>query len=314
MRRQSGLTLIELMISMVIALVIMVAVSGSYLGAANASKMAEAQGRMNEDAQLALGILIQQLRLAGANPAQPNRTVSTLHNALTATFAAGTTTTGLGIRACDDRFSDVTSATSATALTCGHTTGSTGPASISVSYEADRYNTIPTAASVPTDCLGNGLTSTTYVASSESPSASVTVGVFEAENRYYVGTSTAIVNPSLYCKGRGGAQQPLVENIEDLEFTFGTSRPSNTTTVAGYLRAWDIENNATTPGLAGLTAAQRWGFVRTVRVCVLVRSAEPVAPTTSSSQYYDCSGTLITNAADRRLRRAYISTVVLRNR
>ena len=62
---QSGFSLIELMVSMTIGLIIMLAVISAYLGSAGASRTAEAIGRMNEDAQMALTILSQQLRMAG---------------------------------------------------------------------------------------------------------------------------------------------------------------------------------------------------------------------------------------------------------
>ena len=94
-RRQAGLTLVELMISMVIGMVIVLAVITAYISASRAARVAEATGRMNEDAQAALTIMTQQLRMAGANPAQPNRNTTTLHNILP---------DPLSIRGCDSTF------------------------------------------------------------------------------------------------------------------------------------------------------------------------------------------------------------------
>jgi hypothetical protein len=54
-----------------------------------------------------------------------------------------------------------------------------------------------------------------------------------------------------------------------------------------------------------------WDAVQAVRVCVLVRS-ENAAVFDSPAQYLDCSGNLIT-PTDRRMRRAYTTTVLLRN-
>ena len=190
------------MVSLTIGLVIMLAVVSAYLGSAGAGRTAEAIGRMNEDAQMALTILSQQLRMAGVNPSQPDRSTVTLglnvrdnsvplHNTLTNAFA---------IRGCDLKFSDITSASSTANLTCGHSTSSAGPDSIAIAYEADRYNTIATSANAPTDCMGSGLTGfTTTVARSDG--TNTTTAVYEAENRFYVGTSTSVVNPTLYCKG-----------------------------------------------------------------------------------------------------------------
>lgn len=328
--RQRGVTLIELLISMTIGMIIMVAVIGAYLGVSGASRSAEAIGRMNEDGQAALTILTQQLRMSGVNPSQPDRNSVSLglsargntvplHNSVTNAFA---------IRGCDLKFSDVTSAASTAALTCGHGAASTGPDSISIAYEADRYNTVPTSAGVATDCMGSGIASSSANYLKSDGLTAVTATIYEAENRFYIGTSTYVTNPTLYCKGNATANaQPLVENIEDLQFTYGTANTATTTSpiyttvtptftttlVLGYLSAYEVENTvASMPSGVGATAA-RWNSVKTVRICVLVRSESPVADSIASARYLDCSGTLITTPPDRRLRRAFSTTIVLRN-
>jgi prepilin-type N-terminal cleavage/methylation domain-containing protein len=104
--RQAGFSLVELLVSLAIGLVISIAVITAYLSAAGAARVAEATGRMNEDAQAALTIMTQQLRMAGVNPAQPNRNTTTLHNLLSNPYI---------IRGCDTTFSNVTSATTTAA-------------------------------------------------------------------------------------------------------------------------------------------------------------------------------------------------------
>ena len=328
---QRGVTLIELLISITIGMIIMVAVIGAYIGASGAGRSAEAIGRMNEDGQAALTILTQQLRMAGVNPSQPDRSSATLgfsargntvplHNSVTNAYA---------IRGCDLKFSNVTANVTPSGLTCGHATGSAGPDSISISYEADRYNTVPTTAGVPTDCMGSGITpsAANYLKSDGVTPMAVTI--YEAENRFYIGTSTYVRNPTLYCKGNATLnEQPLVENIEDLQFTYGTVNTATTTSpiyvsvtptftttlVLGYLKAYGVDNDTTTlPGAAGTATPARWNSVKTVRICVLVRSENPVADSLASARYIDCNGTLITAPPDTRLRRAFTTTVVLRN-
>jgi type IV pilus assembly protein PilW len=312
------------MVSLTIGLIIMVAVISAYIGSAGASRTAEAIGRMNEDAQMALTILSQQLRMAGVNPSQPDRNSATtgtnvrgnsvpLHNTLTNAFS---------VRGCDLKFSDVTSAASTAALTCGHAAGSAGPDSISIAYEADRYNTIPTAAGVPTDCMGSAITPFTAAYTKSDGATTATATIYEAENRFYVGTSTAIVNPTLYCKGSNTTAQPLIENIEDLQISYGTINPTGSpvylsvsptisrTQVVGYLSAYEVDTDNT--ALTGLSASARWNAVKTVRICVVARSENPVLDTIESAKYLNCAGTL-TTPADKRLRRAYTTTVILRN-
>ena len=324
----AGFSLIELLVSMAIGLVIMIAVMSAYLGSAGAGKMAEAQSRMNEDAQAALSILSQHIRMAGNNPDQPNR-VDSVNPALTSVrnpvygatslVLAGTaTTSNFSVRGCDGAFgtfTNVTSAASLDSLTCAAPVAATPSDSIAVSYEADRYNTIA-ANGLPTDCLGNALpvvtaTLNTIVAGT-STAANVTYTV--ADNRFYVDAVSNV--PSLYCKGIvNPIPQPLVENVEALRFRYGTistATTSTTATVAGYLDASEILTEANMAALAD--DATRWSKVATVRICIVVRSEAPIAPDAASAQYLDCSGTLITAPPDLRLRRAYTTTVVLRNR
>ena len=60
-----------------------------------------------------------------------------------------------------------------------------------------------------------------------------------------------------------------------------------------------------------------WSRVAAIRICLLVRSANPV-PTGDSARedinfYRDCDGNDVTTATDRFLRRAYVTTIQLRN-
>ena len=304
---QRGVSLIELMISLTIGVILILATMVTYLGSATASRMAEAQGRMNEDAYAALNLLSQQLRMAGNNPVQPNRPVQSPTNPVY-------DTTDYFLRGCNHTFSNVTSATSLSALTCSTASG-TDTHSISVNYEADKYNTVALSSGQPTDCLGNGVTATSSTGTTVSGTSTVTstVTYYVAENRFYIGTSTAVVNPSLYCKGNGGAAQPLVENVEDLKLSYGTIPATGTSTaVVGYV---DAATLLTQTDLAALPDdPTRWSRVMTVRICILMRSESPVVDTIASAAYLDCSNNLITNPPDLRLRRAYSTTVVLRNR
>jgi type IV pilus assembly protein PilW len=300
------------MVSLVIGLVIMIAVVSAYLGASGATRVAEAQARMNEDGQAALTVLAQQLRMAGNNPKQPDYDPE-----ITARNPVYNATTYI-VRGCDGTFSNVKTAADIKALTCD-AGGGTVPDSIAVTYEADRYNTVPSSAGVATDCLGQELTPLNAAPSPMVWDSTVNASVPKAvtftvaENRFYVGTTTAVPVPSLYCKGNGGATpQSLVENVEDLQLIYGVAAPGAAgLAVAGYLRANQFTSDA---GLAALSDPDQWARAVTVRVCVVVRSERPVAPDLDSARYVKCDGTVDTAPPDLRLRRAYSTTVVLRNR
>lgn len=322
-----GFSLIELMVSLTIGLLMVTAIFSAYLGTSTASKTADAQSRMNDDAQAALIILTQQLKMAGNNPDRANRidnddsSLSSRRNPLygATTFPTGTfTTSNFSIRGCNGPFNNTTSAASLDSLDC---TGSvtTSPDAIAINYEADSFNTIPTvqaSGKLPTDCLGKNLFPISAllptVVGAGTVSATVTYAM--ADNRFYIGTSTALGVPSLYCKGNGGGSTPqvLVENVEDLQLSYGAvSTPTTTTgaTVAGYLRADELI------ALTGVANSPiPWGKVLSVRVCVLVRSEDQLASSTAAARYLNCDGALEMNPPDRRLRQAYFATVVLRNR
>lgn len=319
-----GFSLIELMVSLTIGLVIAIAAMSAYLGAASSSKLSEAQSRMNEDAQVALNILAQQIRMAGTNPVQPNRADAFRHNPVydptyvggTVTAYASTTTytvtvaaSAFSIRGCDGTFTSITDTAAVPQLDSFSNCGtSTLPDSIAISYEADRYNTLPSGNS-PTDCVGSAIPTTVNATFTSGTSTTASFAV--ADNRFYIGSVSSI--PSLYCKGIGSGTQPLVENVEDMQFMYGTvstTATSTTATVAGYLTAAEVAALTTTPA----NNTTRWGKVLSVRICVVVRSENPVVSDAASGQYYKCDGNLDTTQTDLRLRRAYTTTVVLRNR
>lgn len=335
-RRSQGFSLIELMVSLTIGLVIAIASFSAYLGASGSSRMTDVQSRMNEDGQAALMILAQQVRMTGNNPRQGNRTEESSRNPIylptptytlptpTFTFSTGAySLANVRVRGCDGTFANVTSTTATIdtldTSTCVSGTTTTPADSIAVNYEADLYNTIATTSGLirPTDCLGARLTQITAtvptITATTPTIITSTAAFYVAENRFYIGTSATIRSPSLYCKGNGSSstQQPLVENIEDMQFMYGTvvsnavvTTAATTPTiapVAGYLRADQV------------VAQADWNKVTVVRICVIVRSENPIVSEAGSSQYYKCDGSLDTTKTDRRLRRAYSTTVALRN-
>lgn len=301
--RPRGVTLVELLVSLVIGLVIMLAVSQAYLGASASSRIVETQARMNEDAQTALAILSQQLKLAGANPMRTDRAAGSVRNPLTATYM---------VRGCDTGFSNLSSATSIDALNCTHAAASTGPDALAISYEADAFNTVSTASKIPSDCIGAALNATT-VSVTTTANVSANTTVFVAAPVYYIDTSNT--PRTLSCGNAGGSAtaQPLLENVIDMQVTYGTATTLSPTHVMGYLNAHEIDDPAGPMG-AIASAADRWALVRTVRVCVLMSSHEPVATSANAAQYRNCSGIMVNNPPDLKLRRAYTTTVALRNR
>jgi type IV pilus assembly protein PilW len=314
---QRGVTLIELMVAMVLGLVIMGVMIAVYSNSSGATRVARAHLQMSEDGQYAINVLAEQIRLAAFNPIQPGRTQN---NPL-----PGDANGSMPVFGCDTGFQNgnvaggTPAAANAAALVCNGAAAAGGHA-LALTYEADQFNTVPTAGGLPTDCLGTGLVQqlATDLDLSVHP-------YFTAENRFYVR------NNSLYCAGSGGAispfsEQPIVENVERIELSYGVSHPTDgSKTVAGFLTSAELGRSPAEPAVAPTNAElallpnpnARWAKVVSVRVCVLMRSADKVADG-GTHTYFGCDGpqakpTTITSS-DGFLRRAFITTVAVRNR
>lgn len=329
-RTCQGFSLIELMVALTLGFFVVIACIAAYLGAAQASRVSQAQGRMNEDGQAALVILAQQLRMAGNNPDRSGRvdntdpSLSSRRNPVygPTTFATGTYVPSLfSVRGCNGLFTNIGTATNLDGLNCPGGV-SVLPDSLAVSYEADGFNTTPTAitdGAVPTDCLGNKLATITAAVPTVLGAGVVLTNVTYtmADNRFYIATDGTLNTPGLYCKGNGLAStaQSMVDDVEDMKFTYGalsmatTAASAPAATVAGYLRADEL--NALS---VSTNDPAPWGQVLSVRICVLVRSESNLLSDTVSARYLKCDGTLEMNPPDQRMRQAYFSTVVLRNR
>lgn len=305
-RAQAGVTLVELMVAMTIGLFLLGAVGIIYVNTATTSRASTQESQMNEDATLALELLQQQIRLAGFS------------NIVAASGARNFS--GIAVRGCVGGFTTNDQANFSD-LACGG--DDDDPDALAVRYEATTLNSQSANDSAgvarPDNCSHNGITPWTAGAT-EGGAVSMSL----ADNRYYIADDNGV--PSLFCVGRDGnggagfsAAAALIPNIEDMKIRYAiTNAPVNDEAlphqVTAYVKADD-------PAL-GATAAN-WNRVAAVRVCLLARSAQPVPTGSNSSNdlgnYKSCDdadgdGLLdeVTNT-DRYLRRAYVTTIQLRN-
>lgn len=274
---QRGLSLIELMISLVIGLVVVGAVLVSIMGASKSGAFENAYAQMNEDAQIGLTMLSRDIQMAGYS--EPTALVNTgTLPAPVYVLTFGNLATA--IFGCDTDFANPVAAT----VACG--TGVN--AAIETSYQADTQSTVATGGA-PSDCLGNAIAG---------------AAPFIVRNRYYIAAGNS-GRPELYCAGVGGSGQPIIENIESMQILYGMQLAAAPRQVVRYVNA---------AAIAGVGAAE-WNNVVSVRICLLVRSAEPVLNTGGEDElkYLDCAGASQTSN-DRYLRRAYFTTSTVRAR
>jgi type IV pilus assembly protein PilW len=292
--RQPGFSLLELLIATSIGMVITVGAIAVFANSTGASKTTEAQSRMNEDAQAALSLLSREIKMAGNNPII----------SVTKGKADRNPISDLTLRGCSGMLNFDVNSVSDDKLTC-EISSSSQQHSLFLRYEADQWNTAASSGK-PTDCLGTKLTP---------PPGLPNI----VENRYYIDTSPNNRSPSLFCKGNGGSgrtyPQPMIDNIEDLKFSFGTAAiaASAPKKIAGYLSATEVEKLASSQSKTDIESA--WNQVLTVQICIVVRSeAKNLVADNASSIYTKCDGTQDASQTDQRLRRAYTTTVALRNR
>jgi len=288
--RSRGRTLLEVLVALAIGSVVLGAVLMAATGSGLTGRKQDAQAQLAEDGQIALNLMAAQLRMTGFwvptsmslsidRPAEPM------------------------LVGCRNGFGNPAAAWAA--LACVGGAAVAGADAIAVRFDATEGG-LATA----TDCLGNDLTA---------------VGG-RVDDRFYVlpaaGTPTG--NPALYCKGAGNAQaQMLMDNVEGLSLRYGVAAvnvPDETTNRLFDLPAFGGETvtymtaNELTFAcpVAGPVPANSWCAVSSIRICLLMRSADNAVDEVSTP-YIDCDGQQRAQP-DRRLRRALATTVSIRNR
>lgn len=323
MRKVRGITLIEILISLTIGLVVVGAVIVSFVGSGQASRYHSALTQMNQDAQIALNMLSREVQLAGYSaPASLTGSPSVVrYHSLTSTKGFVPSTTGY-IFGCDGGTNGVNPFVSPTdpTLSCSATVG-TASSGLAVAYEADLQNTVPTSANIPTDCLGSRI----------GPQQDTdNVPYYVARNRYFISVEATSGRPELYCASpaspnfpapapgtevapypfpqAASGNQPLVENVQDMQIWYGM----RTFPLVADDRQVVRYRQATAISALGPDA---WDAVISVRICLLMRSAEPVLQGEDDPTYQPCDqGAPRATSPDRRLYRAYYTTSTLRSK
>lgn len=278
-RREAGFSLIELMISLVIGFVVVGAVFAAYLSGGTSGRSGRALSQVTEDASIALNVLRSGVNMVGYG--KPTG-FDTTKSRFTKDY------TKAGLFGCDGEFTDLGQPIET--LACAKGAGATD--SIAVAYEADNWNSVTSSGtSVPVNCFGDELA---FV-----------------DGKYYLNYSRFYVSDNkLMCKGstkKGETDpQPLVDNIVDLQVKYGvavrTEGNSDTYGVKYYADAADM----------GVTGSADWNNSVSVRICVVVKSAENALNEPTS--YQGCKGEVKAADGDLHLYRAFTTTVVLQNR
>lgn len=259
-RSSRGRSLVEIMIALVIGLLLLSAIIAFYLSSQRSSRTQEGLRSADDGARWALSVIGDQLRLAGLG-----RVDLSLLGARPVTFDSAP------VQGCEGGFSNVvTGACIAVA--------NSNPDAVTV-----RYLRIDGSLSSTTDCNGRA----------------IPVARAMAENAFYVAGNTLMCRGSDQNTTALSTPEPLLENVQDLQLTYGLAQDADSANVTQYTPA------------SGMVAAD-WNRVVSVRVCLLVFDATPANGDVATT-YRDCNDA-VQNVADGRVRRRFYSSFALRNR
>jgi type IV pilus assembly protein PilW len=290
-RRQRGLTLIELMVSLLIGFAVVGALLAAYMASFRSSAHNDAMVQVTEDAALALNVIRTQVAMAGYTSVvniDPASQTMIGHAALQSSPIFGCADAGFA-----------SNQHGMAASTC---TGASTSDTIEVAYEAldknasaGSSNAILDATGVPLDCVGSALAKTTKPSEPD---------YYAADSKFYVS------NDKLYCEGPQdtAAGAPLVDNVELLSIKYGLAEASSK----------QIGRQIIAYVPAPAKGHTDWQRVVSVSICVVVHSAvavndkTPVNTKNALDTYVDCSGN-IAHSTDGKLRRSFSTTVLLQN-
>ena len=287
--RQKGFSLLELMVSLVLGLFLVGAVSLTYIQTASGTRFGALESQMNEDGALALSLLRSQLELAG---------YSALGSDGRRLFR------GLPLRGCDSGFTSTTDTGTFDDLACD---SGNGNASLALRYQATLQNTQNIGPGSPGNCSNVAIADTNVNG----------VNMALADNRFFIGVDKTNGNsPTLYCRGSDGAGMAsataLVPNVERLRIRYAITRPTQDGQVAPHQVTAVV--NAADPVLSN---AADWTRVAAVELCIVMRTARPVprdgVSAADTARFLDCDGRDDAISTDGRLRRAYRTLVHLPN-
>jgi len=332
-----GLSLIELMIAMTLGLATVAAVGWVYLGTMKTYRAHDASSRIQEGARHAFELIGKDLRMTGTVGCPYATQTNVITNYGTEWYADLFDQPLISIEQDATDVGEVNEFSDAVSIL---------RADVSKEFIVQNHDSVAMTFTLPadhgiqdgelmvvTDCShaavfqATGPTSTTVGHSpggTPGNSSGVLGATYTPGSRlyrlkavtYYIAPNAAGV-PSLFRLVPTGSSatptpEELVEGVEDLQVTYGADTDSPKNGVVdlvggvGYITATDVDS------LAGVDVPEKWGRVVSVRVSLLMSTAEDRIVATSQTYAYN-GGSAIT-APDLRMRKVFTHVIKLRNR
>lgn len=348
-RRQSGVTLIELMITMAITLFLVAAAAYVYLATRETQRAIDNNSANTEVGTFALQLIGEQIMMAGYYPANVSRILTTDESfpkitgyppiaivgnnaSLISDWIAPASTPAdvfkAGVFGCD-------SAAFLPASGKCDTIASPGDSIVINYFTSDNLGT---NAGHRMDCAGGNVdkdpsnVNRRNVANPDGPPSQplFVSNRFAIKETYTEVDKQAVKTYSLACNGNGvstalDTYQPLLAGIEDLQITYGVFAVASdakqlrtperffTATEMGTLNAVAVDT-----GLGGdPPILSPWARVSAVRLCIMTRSlgAGVKISDKTNRTYIDCNGISKTQGADdTTLHKRFVQVFVVRNK
>lgn len=303
-QNQAGFSLIELMISMLVGIFLLAGVVINFTSTKDSDLVRNAISEMDANARTALNVMRQTITHAGYSSIR-NVRLETPFYTLGDGVLTNPSTCG------DDSSRDVYTPTENRRTRDSDNADFITVVSLADNPCRDGLASCPNAADINPDalvyydCVGGGINRD---ARTVSCSTDENVGMQDPTQAKIYSSFRLLRNNSsandrvLYCDGSRGGTQPLVDNVEAMQFLYGLQRSDGSQI---YRTANQVEDN------------NQWGLVTSVQVGLLMRSSHQYVLKTDSSKI---AHTLlnkqveITSDQRRRLYRIYTTTINLENR
>ncbi|MBU1362058.1 MAG: PilW family protein [Gammaproteobacteria bacterium] len=315
-RKQHGMTLVELMVSLVLGLLVMAAVAAIYLVASINLTQQDAESRLQQSGAAAMAIVTRQLEKAGVvdmpadwegwktATAGEDRFGYLMRNITPALSSAAIPPT---VHGCDTGYANPTDLDD---QSCS-TSATTNSPAITLGWQVTRSRDSEAPPPPLLGCLDIDETheQSANVNSLNTLVAGVPTPVVTRWTRCRISINTS--DPSLQLRQSSDGTSVAVsvaDNISDLQFRYLVSPAGDSSRVAQYATASAFTTGSTPPN---------WSDVTGVEVCLLTRVA---VPTRASKQVQTCQVNTATGLPatttfdDRFLYRAVRKVVVLRSR
>ncbi len=293
---EKGLSLVELLVSITLGAFLLTGVVSNFIGTKKSDKTRAALSEMDANGRTALNVLRQTILNAGYQSINNIRLETPFYTPKDGNLANKLCSDGSDRDVLTPQWNKRTRDGTRDFITV--VTLADNPCKKDLSTCVNNADTNPNAL-IYYDCLGGGMKrdKTRVTHCSTDPDIGMTNPI-EAKiySSFWVKS-----NHQLYCQGSRTGTQPLVDNIESMQFLYGVKQENGTT---AYLRA-NVVNSR-----------DQWSYVTSVQVGLLVRSSTNVLSQPSTQTSYDLLDKKITikNEDLRRLFRIYKTTINLENR